>query len=146
MRLLACVTSFVAAGALLAACGALSVQQEFETEADFDGFHTYAWVPPAADETSELTRERLKRAITSELAYRGLKDSPDSADLYVTYEIESEIKGARLTIKFVEATTKRTVWSGWADDAIGDSSVAVTQNRALSVAGAILSQYPPHVK
>jgi hypothetical protein len=90
------VFSIVLIGAVLLAvgCSSISVRHDFDTQADFTAYQTYAWLQQpttavgdaeAAQRTNTLLDKRIKRAVDAELAAKGMKPSAENPDLLVIY-------------------------------------------------------------
>jgi len=96
---------------LAAAAASAEVEVDFDREADFSGYATYAWREgtPAAAEEIEVT---IRRAVERELRAHGLKEAEAKAepDLWVATHASSEER------TFVNPYTFGT---GWANPARG---------------------------
>ena len=82
---------------LLAGCAAMSVSSQKYPQADFSGYHSYAWiaadpliVPPGAEPpVSALTARRIREAIERELQAKGYRQlaAPEGADFVVAFTV-----------------------------------------------------------
>jgi hypothetical protein len=92
------VFSIVPIGAVLLAvgCSSISVRHDFDTQADFTGYQTYAWLQQpttavgdakAAQRTNTLLDKRIRRAVDAQLAAKGMKPSAEDPDLLVIYHM-----------------------------------------------------------
>ena len=70
----------------LAACSTMTVSTDYDRGADFARFRTFA-VRPADGVRNRLQRERFERAVTSQLAARGLTPASGRADLLVVVHV-----------------------------------------------------------
>ena len=73
---------------LLAACASTKVHVDFDPEADFSSFETFAFrdtEETSLAEAAPLVHGRLIRAIEARLEANGLKKVEDDPDVYVTY-------------------------------------------------------------
>ena len=89
----------VAASLALSACSVrYDVRTDFDPEADFARFHSYAFAPRPKQDTPDildnsLVRKRLEGMFRAHLAAHGLAPAaPDAADLVVRYWVTSEQK------------------------------------------------------
>ena len=84
--------------ALLAAtgCSTISTQYDYDSDAPFDTYRTYAWLPPpepgsgsaqAAMQGNDLVNRRIKSAVDRHIQTRGLTldQNSDTPDLLVTF-------------------------------------------------------------
>ncbi len=134
----------LALGLLAAGCSTLEVNHDFDGQANFAQYRSYAWVPtPSAHQpASQLVAQRIERAIVDELGAKGLQENAGSPDLLVAYHTGTKDKiqvtdwgytygsyywgwGGRsvdvyqyeegtLVVDLVDAKTKQLVWRGWA--------------------------------
>jgi hypothetical protein len=84
--------------AIIAGCSGITVSQDYDQQADFAVFKTYAWKQdPAAvkddeAELSPLVAARIRNAIATELEAKGISYSDTSADFLVDYNLKVESK------------------------------------------------------
>lgn len=70
---------------LLTACGGYRVRTDYDRQADFRAYHTYAFVP-GDDPGPELLMRRVQRAVDAEMSAKRFTAAQDaSADLLVRY-------------------------------------------------------------
>lgn len=63
-----------ALGLLAAACSGLSVDHDYDLEADFESLETYAWIEPGSDlGASEIVHRRAVRHVDDVLASKGFR-------------------------------------------------------------------------
>ena len=85
-------------------CASVSVATDFDRNADFSHFRTYSflgghiWVNGVPDDGNTLVKDRIRASVVAALAARGMTESTDKPDLYVTY-----MAGARRRTE-IEAT------------------------------------------
>jgi hypothetical protein len=77
---------------LVCACSSTRIQTDFDRQADFSSYSTFAWYQPAETEKSptegpnQLVDQRIRGAISQNLRAKGLEPSEtNEADLLVTY-------------------------------------------------------------
>lgn len=68
----------------LTACSTVEVSTDYDQAADFSKYATFK-VLPAQEIKSDLTRDRIEGAITTQLTAKGLKLVSENADLWVAY-------------------------------------------------------------
>ena len=83
-------------------CEAGSVEYDYNREADFSAYHTYAWQPKMVDVFAGRVRanirqpiniKRIKDAIESELAKKGIeKVNRNNADIHIAFHAQLEEK------------------------------------------------------
>ena len=114
MRITRFAPVLVAALALAAGCSNVRVETDWDPEADFQAFRTWAWIEHASQETdhpllkSPLLHERVRRAVEDELERLG-------------YDIESRVRGTG-RLRFIEVKGRVT----------GAGTVTVTKNEILT--------------
>lgn len=95
MRLIR-LTALAAALAVLAGCSTISVNQDYDREADFSTYGTYAWVPQqttaigdakAAKTTNTLLDKRIRNAVNAELQAKGMSIDTEDPDLLIAYHV-----------------------------------------------------------
>jgi hypothetical protein len=65
---------------------AQKVTTDYDHNADFTQYKTYAWIPSAKPAKDPLWHQRIMEDIDRQLAAKGFKKVEGEADLYVTYE------------------------------------------------------------
>ena len=126
----------------LNACSPLVVKHDFDPDADFAAYRSFAWLPdPPADpdadppHRSPLLGKDVRRAVNRTLDELGLQKDLDAPDLLVAYH--SRLRRRRdvdvytygywapraedvdqyhedvLILDFVDRRTNRLVWRGW---------------------------------
>jgi hypothetical protein len=77
---------------LVSACSSTRVQTDFDHQADFSSYSTFAWYQPVEKDKSptegpsQLVDRRIRGAISDNLRAKGLsQNDADTADLVVTY-------------------------------------------------------------
>jgi hypothetical protein len=67
---------------------AQDIKYNFQPGTNFSKYKTYKWVQvPNAQYPNSIMDEKIKRAIDTQLALKGLTQSEDNPDLYVTYQV-----------------------------------------------------------
>lgn len=82
------------ASLLLALSGCASVVIDYDQQARFSGYQTYAFMTPGeGKEYLTLDAARIERSLNRELTARGMRSVVESeADILVRYDIETEIR------------------------------------------------------
>jgi len=76
----------------LAACSTLKVTYDYDSQADFSSYKTYAFSEDALNlPIQQLNRDRVLRAIDTEMAAKGFSKS-DSPDVLIDLHVRSEKK------------------------------------------------------
>lgn len=115
----------------LAACSSVRVQTDFDPQAGFEGFRSYAWLDaptpsagaaPSGRASNDLVRRRVERAVDAELARKGYlrtTTSPDFrvgmhtiVDEKVDVDQVNRIYGYRRSAWVVQETTVREYLEG----------------------------------
>lgn len=79
-------------GVLASSCSSIKVSSDFDREADFASYKTYAFTKEALElPINELNRKRLIDAISNELAAKGFTKS-DQADVWIDLVVSTEQK------------------------------------------------------
>jgi hypothetical protein len=83
-------------------CGSsVQINHDFDPDADFTRYQTYAWAPQSANvlgntqdprERNTLLDKRIKDAVNAQLGREGLRLREDNPDLYVAYHTGVENK------------------------------------------------------
>jgi len=71
--------------ALTISCSPIySVKYDYDTKTDFASLKTYDWLPiPAKADIDKLNIERIKNAVNSQMATKGLRKTPDNPDFLI---------------------------------------------------------------
>ncbi len=83
---------------LLTACSSISTDHDFDAEADFSKYRSFAWIPSAAErianpvEHSQLQDRRIRAAVERELAGKGITATAGNPDLIVAYSTRTTEK------------------------------------------------------
>jgi hypothetical protein len=79
--------------AALTACSSLKVSYDFDGQADFSKYKTYAFTEESKKlPVEQLNRERILRAIETELAAKGFTKSDDNPDAWIDLHVKAEEK------------------------------------------------------
>jgi hypothetical protein len=91
MRILRTVISFTIV-LFVTACSSTRIQTDYDQQADFSSYSTFAWYQPEENDRSptegpnQLVDRRIRGAISENLRAKGLsQNEPNAADLVVTY-------------------------------------------------------------
>jgi hypothetical protein len=91
-----CLAVLVAAALVATGCSSISVRQDYDTQADFVAYKTYAWIQQpttavgnarAAQQMNTLLDKRIKDAVNAQLAAKGMTlvtENPDALVMYYT--------------------------------------------------------------
>jgi hypothetical protein len=117
---------------LLVACrdDGPDVRYNFDKNADFSKFRTYAWVPLRNDPRIDSLRgEQIKAAVDAEIAKKGLvKTEADTADLYLAYQAAID--------KETHFTSYKTDWGlgpGWSGGNLHSAVGGVTTGQMSTI-------------
>ena len=79
----------VAVAVMMACSSATTVWVDYDRDADFSKYKTFAWAEPESgftvEETSPLLHKRIVNYIKAKMKAGGLVEDPKNPDLYVTY-------------------------------------------------------------
>ncbi|NQY28425.1 MAG: DUF4136 domain-containing protein [Flavobacteriaceae bacterium] len=155
---------------LLTSCASVRVTSDYDTQATFDNYKTFAFYKPGIDkvEISDLDKKRILRAIEKEMLAKGFTKS-DSPDLLVNINtktekninvsnagigygwgpwygnynrhISSSTNGV-LYIDLINAKDKQLVWQGRGSGYL-THNVEKKDARTQEFVTAILAKYPP---
>lgn len=84
---------------VVAGCSSLQVSSDYDGAVDFASLRTYDWLPAPDVKTGDpaiqydsLLAQRLKAAVDTQLAARGLQQQTESPDMLVTYHVAVDQK------------------------------------------------------
>ncbi|UCH83782.1 MAG: DUF4136 domain-containing protein [Candidatus Latescibacterota bacterium] len=178
---IACLMGALCLVALTFGCSSYSVNHDWDRDAPFPTYKTYNWLDisrpepgsiQAARSRNDLLEGRIKRAVNSELAKKGLTFVNDNPDLLVVYHtgVESKINvtdwgyrysydywgwGGRqidvyqyqegtLIVDLIENATKELVWRGYATRTVDENWSPEKEEQVINTAvGKIFKKYPP---
>ena len=154
----------------LVACATLEVATDYDHQANFSRYQTYAWLP-GTEVNNPLVAQRIHNAIDGQLAAKGLRKAESSPDLLIATHasIDQEkqinvdsfgygygrwgawgggsttvnvqnIQVGTLIVDLIDASSKQLVWRGVARDTINKT---VSQEKAQQVALKLFEKYPP---
>jgi len=96
MRLIKFLSVIAVAGVMLASCASVA-HVEKDDNANFDSFHSYAWVDSkdnqedsAKTKVSDLTDRKIRDAVKAELAKTGWKETKNKPDVLISYDVMVE--------------------------------------------------------
>jgi len=98
----------LAAALLLAACGGISVNTDWDPSANFGAFQTFSWLPDTESAGSgqaadQLTDRRIRAAIEADLTGKGFRNVDTGGDFKVGYQVSTSDQ--------VSYTTMSSGWS-----------------------------------
>jgi len=159
------------AATALAACNPIYVNQDYDDEADFASYKTYAWVDSPFAETdpkkqNTLLEKRIRGWADEELAKKGMQRVEENPDLTINFvgdadeatEIRTTGTGMGLDrntravhyedgmvmIDMMDSGTKKLVWRGIAELTLSENpTTEEIDKRAHDAIRMILDQYPP---
>lgn len=157
--------------ASLTACNPIYVNQDFDDEADFASYKTYAWVESPFAETdpkkqNTLLEKRIRGWADEELEKKGMQRVESSPDLTINFvgdaDEATEIRttgigygfdrntravhyeDGMVMIDMMDGQTNILVWRGIADLTLSENPTTDEVNkRAHDAIKKILDQYPP---
>lgn len=168
--------------AALAGCSSISVNYDYDSEVDFTRYRTFGWMSRAdqqpgnaaeARTSGDLLDRRIRSAVESVLAARGLAPSNAQPDLEIVYHVGAQDKiqvtdwgyrysdyywgyGGRqidvyqytegtLVIDLVEAATDNLVWRGSGSGVVDQTqrTPEEMQARMNDIVAKIMKSFPP---
>jgi hypothetical protein len=77
---------------LMSSCNSVEVATDYDRQADFDTYKTYAFYKPGVDkaEISDLDKRRILRAIDASLNQMGFEKTKENPDLLVSFFTKTE--------------------------------------------------------
>lgn len=82
-------------------CSSMSVNHDWDRDANFGGYQTYSWAPqPAAapqnaqqaQSRNDLLDKRIRRAIDDQMVAKGFSENPQGSDVHVVYHVGTQDK------------------------------------------------------
>jgi hypothetical protein len=154
--------------AVLSACNPIYVNQDYDTDVDFEVYRTYSWVDsPVESKTSNpLLKKRIRDWADEVLAKKGLERVDSDPDLHISYvddasgatEIRTTGTGVgmdrstravnyeegMMMVDMLDAGTNKLVWRGIAELTLSDNpSQKEVDKRTRDAIRKLLNQYPP---
>lgn len=158
----------VCALVLIGCSQAVDVRQNFDADAPFGNYKTYAWVHPyVATGQSKDWEEMFRLALTNELNAKGLTYAVGEPDIWVDYQVGMQTEpgkiewdkhtleqaknsdiymshGGVLVVEFLDAAKDRLVWRGTATGATNvDPSEDIMRRNVNNAVKKLMKQYPP---
>jgi len=153
---------------LTTSCYTISVNHDYNSEADFSSLKTFDWMKdpktamsnvPASLEKNTLLDKRVRNAVNRQLAARGLKQDAADPDFLVVYYISVKDKlrssGSRyhsvhvyqegtLILDFVERDTMDIIWRGIAKRTVESNPTPDKMERNINNAvEKLFTKFPP---
>jgi len=157
---------------ILTSCSSIDVAVDYDTQANFDNYNTYAFFKPGIDqaEISDLDKKRILRAIDNELSNKGMVKS-ENPDVLISIMTETKERvniyqnnfgwgfgwgwgwgGQGLTssttiegtlfVDIIDAKKKELVWQGLGTGVL-TQRMQKKQEKINEIVAEILSKYPP---
>lgn len=159
----------MAVALLLTGCSqAVDVRQDYDADAHFDQYKTYAWVHPyVGTGQAKDWEDMLRIALTNELNAKGLTYAAGKPDIWVDYALGMQTMpgtidwdkqtletaknsavytsgGGVLVIDFIDAKRDRMVWRGVGTGAVNvDPSEEIMRRNVNNAVKKVMKQYPP---
>ncbi len=110
------------------ACSSMKVNNDYDHQADFSKYKTYAWHESSTNiaDTDPLAHERFIKAIDSQLVAKGFTKASSNPDVFVTYHAEDKDQMS------IDTTYMGGGWGygrGWGWGGGGMSSASTTVRR-----------------
>ena len=86
-------TTIAIALAFVAACGGVKTTTDFDRQADFSQYKTYAWHEGSDSDVQDsdpLAHERLIAAVDAQMQQHGFQKASSNPDVYITYHGEDQ--------------------------------------------------------
>lgn len=158
---------------LLSSCSSISVNTDYDQEADFSAYKTFAWIPQRKGIAARnpLADKRIKKAVNDELIAKGYAGDASSPDLLLVYhagmrnkvDVTSwgygygrywrypgggvsvyQYQEGTLVLDIVDAQKKELVWRGVAQKALSEtSSVEKREENLKKIVAKLLKNFPP---
>ena len=152
-------------------CSTYRVSHDYDTGTDLAGLRTYDWMPesreasgaaPGAADRNSLIEGRVKNAVDSQLAAKGVRRDSESPDFLIAYQVitkdrvrvrnytfisdkkfETYEDGA-LVLDFVAPDGKNLLWRGVAERTLDSNPTPEkTDKRINEAVEKILKEFPP---
>jgi hypothetical protein len=163
----------VIASLFVTACSSTQVDTRVTPGASFEGLRSYSWLmisdSAGAGEmpANPLMRQRLIRAVDSELAAKGYERIESDADFLVSYYaftqqqiqwdafdattrylggmpiMRNEWNQGTLVLIILDPDRNRVQWLGWADDAVDPTRPDKMAEMINNAVTKILAEFPP---
>ena len=148
-------------------CSQISVQHDYDKNADFKSLETYNWLPiPKSIEINRLDIKRIKNAVNTQLEAKGLRMTSDDPDFLIAthINIQDRIDGINvgesygyryggrlyiyeegtLVLDFLEAQSKNVIWRGVGKGALERNPTPEKREKNINKAvEKILESFPP---
>lgn len=89
-------------------CSGVKVNTDWDSTVNFSGLRTYGWLPDSqsdgSGQASQLTDQRIKSAINTDLQAKGFRQATSGADFMVGYQVTTKDN--------VSYDTVGTAWAG----------------------------------
>jgi hypothetical protein len=153
--------------AVVTGCSTISVNQDYDPDFDFSGWHSFTFAPYETKMgIDEITYGEMKSAISKNLTAKGMTASDTNPDFVVSIasakQRQTEItqtgpgwwgtdvyqyEEGTLLVDFFEAKDQKLVWRGTAKGELSDNpSQEEKQANINSVVSQLLAKFPPKSK
>lgn len=161
------ITTIIILIGLLSSCATVDVSVDYDRQANFDNYQTYAFFRPGIDKASisDLDKKRILRAIDFELSQKGMVKSKDPDVLISIFTetkervniyqnnfgwgwggpggvVSSSIVEGTLFIDVIDFNKRELVWQGLGTDALSQNKNR-KEEKIKEIVKEILSEYPP---
>ncbi|MBK5097868.1 MAG: DUF4136 domain-containing protein [Gemmatimonadetes bacterium] len=84
---------------MLAGCGGgISTNTDWDQSTDFSAFSTYSWFDARSTGANDINSGRIRQAVDSQLAAKGLRKVSSGGDLAVSYQVSSQERSSYSTM------------------------------------------------
>ena len=133
----------VAILALVVACGGIKSTVDYDRDADFSQYSTYAWHEgTGADiqDSDPLNHERLISAVDAQMAQAGFQKVDSNPDVLITYHGEDK-EQTRLDTTYMGGGWGMGAGWGWGGMGMGGMGSSTTQVRNYTVGTLVLDMW-----
>ena len=132
-------TVAVATMSIAIGCSSMTVNHDWDRQADFSTYKTYAWHDSDTNvkDSDPLGHDRFIRAIDAQLVAQGLQKVSSNPDVYVTYHSEENEQMSLDTTYMGGGWGYGPGW-GWGGMGMGGMGTSTTTVRTYSVATVVL--------
>jgi len=97
--------------AVAVGCSSISVNYDYDSEANFASYQTYAWVEQEQSPTgSDLLDKRIRGAVDTQLAAKGFRQESTNPDILVVFHVGTQDK---IDVTDWGYTYQRYGYGGW---------------------------------
>lgn len=97
----------------LLGCASVTVQYDYDTEADFSNMKTFDWLPVLAKaDMNRLIVKRIKNAVNKKLEEKGYRETTDKSDLLIAMHVGKEMEITVTDHSYRHGPYRRGRWHG----------------------------------